>query len=140
MKHLHDYFKSYGEIIKCKLSAGECNKYNNYVSYIKNLYDKHYRDCCFLYNCIDEYFECDSKYNPTTVLSVSRDNVDTSRDRKEINQNAKDGEQSNIDIPNLKNNMNIAYLKCFSSYYEEIPNMHFLLKMKQLFILGMGKN
>ncbi|KMZ97758.1 hypothetical protein PVNG_03341 [Plasmodium vivax North Korean] len=121
MKYLHDYFKRYEEIINCKKSPEvECNKYNRYVSYIKDVYDKHYRDCCFLYNCIDEYFECSSKYNPTTVLSVLRGNVDTSHDGKENDQIVNDGEQSNIDISSLRAKMNIAYLKCFSSYNEKV--------------------
>ncbi|CAG9474077.1 unnamed protein product [Plasmodium vivax] len=120
MKHLHDYFKNCEKIINCKTRPGECNKYIKYVSYIKELYEKHYRDCCFLYNCIDEYFDCDSKYNPTTVLSVLRGNAVISHDGKENGQIVKDGQQNTIDISKLKTKMNIAYLKCFSSYNEKI--------------------
>ncbi|EDL42823.1 variable surface protein Vir12-like [Plasmodium vivax] len=120
MKHLHDYFKNCEKIINCKTPPGECNKYIKYVSYIKELYEKHYRDCCFLYNCIDEYFDCDSKYNPTTVLSVLRGNAVISHDGKENGQIVKDGQQNTIDISKLKTKMNIAYLKCFSSYNEKI--------------------
>ncbi|SBT57872.1 PIR Superfamily Protein [Plasmodium ovale wallikeri] len=41
-----------------------------YTSYIKKIYYKLYRDCCFLYICYDEYFECNSKYNPSNVISI----------------------------------------------------------------------
>ncbi|SBS94703.1 PIR Superfamily Protein, partial [Plasmodium ovale curtisi] len=70
-KHLHDYFKNYGNF-NCKVSSenNECQKYCEYVLFINILYRKYLdKSCdCFKYEGCKErypyYFKCDEKYNP----------------------------------------------------------------------------
>ncbi|SBS91344.1 PIR protein [Plasmodium ovale] len=68
MKYLHDYFKNVQTISDCKTSNGECNKYIKYVSYIKDIYENHYRNCCIYFMGCDRYFDCKKEYHPKYIL------------------------------------------------------------------------
>ncbi|KMZ94899.1 hypothetical protein PVMG_05510 [Plasmodium vivax Mauritania I] len=73
-KDLHDYFENYEEI-KCNVSdKSKCEKYVNYVTYIKTLYEKNEERCCYeeeLYygGFCEPYFKCKSKYSPQNLLT-----------------------------------------------------------------------
>ncbi|SBT56532.1 PIR Superfamily Protein [Plasmodium ovale wallikeri] len=71
-KDLHDYFKSF-EYINCNISDKEkCQKYKEYVTYIKELYETYKPDdCCPYgesYNECPHYFNCEEIYNPSDLL------------------------------------------------------------------------
>ncbi|SBT74577.1 PIR protein [Plasmodium ovale] len=68
MKYLHDYFKNVKTISNCKTSNDECNKYIKYVSYIKDMYENHYRNCCIYFMGCDRYFDCKKEYHPKYIL------------------------------------------------------------------------
>ncbi|KMZ88523.1 hypothetical protein PVBG_06183 [Plasmodium vivax Brazil I] len=73
-KDLHDYFENY-EDIKCNDSdKSKCEKYVNYVTYIKTLYDTKVENCCeddelYEYGYCEPYFKCENKYNPQNLLT-----------------------------------------------------------------------
>ncbi|SCA60244.1 VIR protein, partial [Plasmodium vivax] len=73
-KDLHDYFENY-EKIKCNDSdKSKCEKYVNYVTYIKTLYEDKKEDCCeddelYEYGYCEPYFKCEHKYNPQNLLT-----------------------------------------------------------------------
>ncbi|KNA01523.1 hypothetical protein PVNG_05544 [Plasmodium vivax North Korean] len=73
-KDLHDYFENYEEI-KCNDSdKSKCEKYVNYVTYIKTLYEKNEERCCYEEELDEEgfcepYFKCENKYNPQNLLT-----------------------------------------------------------------------
>ncbi|EDL42761.1 variable surface protein Vir12-like [Plasmodium vivax] len=72
-KDLHDYFENY-EKIKCNDSdKSKCEKYVNYVTYIKTLYDTKVENCCEDDELDEEgfcesYFKCENMYNPKNLL------------------------------------------------------------------------
>ncbi|SBT82980.1 PIR protein [Plasmodium ovale] len=71
-KDLHDYFKSF-EYINCNMSdKNKCQKYKEYVTYIKKLYETYKPDeCCFYGESDNEcshYFNCKEIYNPSDLL------------------------------------------------------------------------
>ncbi|KNA02003.1 hypothetical protein PVNG_04426, partial [Plasmodium vivax North Korean] len=68
MKALYDYFKNH-DTIENKISTKkveECNVYQEYVNYIKPIYDKYKDDCCNYGFC--DYFNCNDKYDPNELL------------------------------------------------------------------------
>ncbi|CAI7718659.1 PIR protein [Plasmodium vivax] len=73
-KDLHDYFENHKNI-KCNDSdKSKCEKYVNYVTYIKNLYEKKEVNCCDgedldEYGFCEPYFKCESTYNPKDLLT-----------------------------------------------------------------------
>ncbi|KMZ87783.1 hypothetical protein PVBG_05035 [Plasmodium vivax Brazil I] len=73
-KDLHDYFENYEEI-KCNDSdKSKCEKYVNYVTYIKTLYEKNEERCCYKEELDEEgfcepYFKCEKKYSPQNLLT-----------------------------------------------------------------------
>ncbi|VVA00060.1 PIR protein [Plasmodium vivax] len=68
-KDLHDYFENYEEI-KCNDSdKSKCEKYVNYVTYIKTLYEKNEERCCYEEGFCEPYFKCENKYNPQNLLT-----------------------------------------------------------------------
>ncbi|SBT71957.1 PIR protein [Plasmodium ovale] len=74
-KHLHDYFKNYGNF-NCNVSSdnNECQKYCEYVLFINRLYIKYLErscDCFKSEGCKERYpyyFKCDDNYNPHTLF------------------------------------------------------------------------
>ncbi|VUZ99802.1 PIR protein [Plasmodium vivax] len=73
-KDLHDYFENHKDI-KCNSSdKSKCEKYVNYVTYIKTLYEDKKEDCCeddvlYEYGYCEPYFKCENKYNPQNLLT-----------------------------------------------------------------------
>ncbi|CAI7721694.1 PIR protein [Plasmodium vivax] len=73
-KDLHDYFENHKDI-KCNNSdKSKCEKYVNYVTYIKTLYDTKVDNCCYdeeldEYAFCEPYFKCENKYNPQNLLT-----------------------------------------------------------------------
>ncbi|GAB69447.1 hypothetical protein PCYB_001950, partial [Plasmodium cynomolgi strain B] len=68
MKILYDYFKNY-DTIENKISTenmAQCNIYQEYISYIKPIYDKYKDDCCNFGFC--DYFNCNDNYDPNELL------------------------------------------------------------------------
>ncbi|CAI7718019.1 PIR protein [Plasmodium vivax] len=68
MKALYDYFKNH-DTIENKISTKkveECNVYQEYVNYIKPIYDKYKDDCCNYGFC--DYFNCNDNYDPHELL------------------------------------------------------------------------
>ncbi|CAG9478293.1 unnamed protein product [Plasmodium vivax] len=72
-KYLYEYFKYY-HIIEDKITSDDTGKekYKKYLTYIKEIYEKH-KDgyCCDDYGLIDNcyhYFICDRDYNPNKLL------------------------------------------------------------------------
>ncbi|KNA01516.1 hypothetical protein PVNG_06217 [Plasmodium vivax North Korean] len=73
-KDLHDYFENHKDI-KCNDSdKSKCEKYVNYVTYIKTLYDTKVDNCCYdeeldEYAFCEPYFKCENIYNPKDLLT-----------------------------------------------------------------------
>ncbi|KMZ85277.1 variable surface protein Vir24 [Plasmodium vivax Brazil I] len=76
-KILHDYFKNYDGISKCKnTETQKCTHYCVYVNNIIKIYKKYITDCCIYFHnsehywdkC-DNFFKCDKKYNLFDLLS-----------------------------------------------------------------------
>ncbi|SBS89286.1 PIR Superfamily Protein [Plasmodium ovale curtisi] len=73
MKDLHDYFKNYDTIDNDVTSSDKCQNYNKYVTQNSILYKKHYDKCCVSpKDNLENYFNCDEKYNPSNLLSKLR--------------------------------------------------------------------
>ncbi|CAI7718297.1 PIR protein [Plasmodium vivax] len=73
-KYLHDYFQNHQDI-KCNDSnKSKCEKYVNYVTYIKTLYENKEDDCCedeelYIGGFCQSYFNCKNKYSPQNLLN-----------------------------------------------------------------------
>ncbi|KMZ94941.1 hypothetical protein PVMG_06112 [Plasmodium vivax Mauritania I] len=73
-KDLHDYFENHKNI-KCNDSdKSKCEKYVNYVTYIKTLYEEKKEKCCYEEELDEDefcepYFKCESTYNPKDLLT-----------------------------------------------------------------------
>ncbi|SBT72183.1 PIR protein [Plasmodium ovale] len=79
-KILFDYFVNFNNFISnIKTDNHKCNKYCDYVSYVKSLYDKHKYlddyDCCLYHDCYD-YFKCDAEYEPDKVLTILKEEAE----------------------------------------------------------------
>ncbi|SBT02700.1 PIR Superfamily Protein [Plasmodium ovale curtisi] len=73
MKDLHDYFKNYDTIDNDVTSSDKCQNYFNYVTQNNTLYEKYHNECCVSpQNNLENYFNCDEKYNPSNLLSKLR--------------------------------------------------------------------
>ncbi|KMZ76911.1 hypothetical protein PVIIG_06174 [Plasmodium vivax India VII] len=73
-KYLHDFFENHKDI-KCNDSnKSKCEKYVNYVTYIKTLYENKEDDCCedeelYIGGFCQSYFNCKNKYSPNSLLT-----------------------------------------------------------------------
>ncbi|SBT58958.1 PIR Superfamily Protein [Plasmodium ovale wallikeri] len=73
MKDLHDYFKNYDTIDNDVTSSDKCQNYNKYVTQNSILYENHHNKCCVSpKDNLENYFNCDEKYNPSNLLSKLR--------------------------------------------------------------------
>ncbi|SCP02927.1 PIR protein [Plasmodium malariae] len=85
-KDMHDYFKNY-DYLRTKCLDKKTNKnYNEYINYIKKIYQENYSSCCSLYgyeveNC--EYFNCDDQYNPSKLLDIINDKFQKGKNKLE---------------------------------------------------------
>ncbi|SCO68385.1 VIR protein [Plasmodium vivax] len=129
-KYLYEYFKYY-HIIKDKISSDdiEKEKYNNYLTYIKKIYENH-KDgyCCDYYGLIGDcyhYFICDRDYNPNNLLCKLKDDKRGSNcDLENLSESEKkkrDSEDSNFkeikpyyfSCKEIKNEDDVPFLSCF---------------------------
>ncbi|KMZ82988.1 hypothetical protein PVIIG_05283 [Plasmodium vivax India VII] len=93
-QYLHDYFKNFNAINGCITSKMEdCKTHCEYVKHIATLYEKYIKECCIYYYNVNtifeekcsDYFECDQKYNPYSLLTrLQCDNPGEVEDIKEI--------------------------------------------------------
>ncbi|SCA83537.1 Plasmodium vivax Vir protein, putative [Plasmodium vivax] len=73
-KYLHAYFENH-QYIKCSNSGKDrCEKYVNYVTYIKTLYEDKEEDCCYgeeldPFGVCEHYFKCENRYSPENLLT-----------------------------------------------------------------------
>ncbi|SBT54110.1 PIR Superfamily Protein [Plasmodium ovale wallikeri] len=74
MKDLHDFFKNYNFIETNILTFNDkCQSYKNYIEYNDRLYKKYHTECCISKkNNKENYFNCDTQFNPGTLLSKLR--------------------------------------------------------------------
>ncbi|KMZ91153.1 variable surface protein Vir24 [Plasmodium vivax Mauritania I] len=96
-KYLHDYFKNYDGIFKCKnTNTQKCTHYCLYINNIIKIYKKYITDCCIYFHnsehywdkC-DNFFKCDKKYNPFDLLSeFNCETKQNARDIKKAYENA----------------------------------------------------
>ncbi|SBS95089.1 PIR Superfamily Protein [Plasmodium ovale curtisi] len=71
MKDLHDFFKNYNFIeTNILTSSDKCQSYKNYVEYNERLYKKYHTECCISKkNNKENYFNCNTQFNPSKLLS-----------------------------------------------------------------------
>ncbi|VUZ93215.1 PIR protein [Plasmodium vivax] len=123
-KVLHDYFRNYDKInLKESSDRGKCQKYNQYIDFIRKMYDKHAKqekECCKDYHihywdhC--DYFKCHDIYNPNKIiLKRNCGNKQASAD-PEAEGFAKSIKEVDSNIFLLENSMIVKPAKCVKTY------------------------
>ncbi|SBS94027.1 PIR Superfamily Protein [Plasmodium ovale curtisi] len=88
-KDLHDYFKNHSSINCNDSDINRCEKYHDYVTYIKKSYDYFNVDeeCCFFGNNLDDtcrhYFKCENDYNPSDLLAKLNEEIEKLKKKSE---------------------------------------------------------
>ncbi|SBS90693.1 PIR Superfamily Protein [Plasmodium ovale curtisi] len=115
MKYLYDYFlKNYESIHNCTNPPNsECNKYVNYVSYIKEIYEKHHTECCLYHMGCDGYFKCEKNYNPKYLLSKLKGTAfEFPDDPEKDSSHIIDMKEVDDDVLNTDDNTNPQFFSC----------------------------
>ncbi|EDL42826.1 variable surface protein Vir12, putative [Plasmodium vivax] len=87
-KYFHDYFENHKDI-QCKNSDKQrCEKYVQFVTYIKSLFPPKEDKCCDEEELWDEgychhYFKCESTYNPKDLLTKLQKELELAEKRTE---------------------------------------------------------
>ncbi|CAI7717817.1 PIR protein [Plasmodium vivax] len=123
-KVLHDYFRNYDKIKFNESSdSGKCKKYNQYIDFIRKMYDKHAKqekECCKDYHIhywdYCDYFKCHDIYNPNKIILKRDCDNKKARDDPEVERFAKSIKQVDSKIFPLENSMIVKPARCVKTY------------------------
>ncbi|SBT72378.1 PIR protein [Plasmodium ovale] len=112
-KDLHDFFKNHNSI-KCNdFDINKCQKYHDYVTYIKGLYDNFNNDdeCCY-YGLLDEscthYFNCEKDYDPSDLLTKLNEQIGALKKKSDkADETLTSGVALNIPVAEPENSMSL---------------------------------
>ncbi|SCA81864.1 Plasmodium vivax Vir protein, putative [Plasmodium vivax] len=145
-KYLHDYFKNFNTINKCITSKkDECKTHCEYVKHIATLYEKYIKKCCiYYYNVNDifekkcsDYFECDLKYNPYSLLTeLQCDNPGEVEDIKEILKDVTIDQQVKILTKKYSNHEYSHNVLKESTFHEPVVDNFYTMAGSYFLVIG----